>query len=290
MKAIWDQYKKIMENKLNLQSKSYKDYFQSDFFLDEKNSIYVYDFEQIKKRDKIYSLIRRLEEIDWNTTSNDENLFIEENEYVYDIFLKNLNSIIEITDENLILNEFYLENNKLPELKELAQLSKWVKTSKEDLKRGSVFVEDLEFLNFERKYCKSLKIKQEFIEAHFYLCLDIAWKYNGGYTGKDIIELSLIGKSKLYDSFEDFCAKLKLIKKDWLEKYKNKKKPFTSLEEEETKSISDEDFDRCIYAFDYLEAYFDFIENTKKNIEIHVSNYLINHIGFSEKRKLVFQR
>ena len=290
MKAIWDQYKKIMENKLNLQSKSYKDYFQSDFFLDEKNSIYVYDFEQIKKRDKIYSLIRRLEEIDWNTTSNDENLFIEENEYVYDIFLKNLNSIIEITDENLILNEFYLENNKLPELKELAQLSKWVKTSKEDLKRGSVFVEDLEFLNFERKYCKSLKIKQEFIEAHFYLCLDIAWKYNGGYTGKDIIELSLIGKSKLYDSFEDFCAKLKLIKKDWLEKYKNKKKPFTSLEEEETKSISDEDFDRCIYAFDYLEAYFDFIENTKKNIEIHVSNYLISQIVFSEERKLVFQR
>ena len=279
-----------MENKLNLQLKSYKDYFQSDLFIDEKNSIYVYDFEQIKKRDKVYSLIKRLEEIDWDSPSSDENLFIEENNYVYDIFLKNLNSIIEIADENLILNEFYLENNKLPELKELAQLSKWVKTSKEDLKRGSVFVEDLESLNFERKYSKSLKIKQEFIEAHFYLCLDIAWKYNGGYTGKDIIELSLIGKSKLYDSFEDFCAKLKLIKKDWLEKYKNKKKPFSSLEEEETKSMSDEDFDGCIYAFDFLEAYFDFIENTKKIIEIHVSNYLINHIGFSEKRKLVFQR
>ena len=262
-------------------------YFQRDLFLDEKNSIFVYELEEIMKKDKTYSSLRDLEEIDWLHTSHEEDKFIKENEYNYDLFLWNMNSIIEIIEENLILNKYYLENNKLPNFNELAQLSKWYKSNKKDLKKGSVFLDDLEFIELKKDYHKSLKLKQEFIEAHFYLCLRCAWKYYGEYTGKDIIELAIISKIKLYESIETFFENLRLIKNNWSEKLVNNNKTINWWEA--AKTMSDKNFDGCIYANDFLDAYFEFIYKTKKDIEVHILSYLINQIDFSDKTEIVFQ-
>ena len=111
---------------------------------------------------------------------------------------------------------------------------------------------------------KSLKLKQEFIEAHFFLCLRCAWKYNGEYTGKDIIELSFISKIKLYESIETFFENLRLIKNNWAEKLANDKKKINWWEAKKTMSY--DDFDGCIYANDFLDAYLEFISKTKKDI------------------------
>ena len=276
-----------MKSELKKENINPFNYFQRDLFLNEKNSIFVYDLEKIIKKDKTYSFIRDLEEIDWLHASPEEDNFIKESEDIYDLFLWNMNSIIEIIDENLILNEYYLENNKIPKFHELAQLSKWFKTNKKDLKKGSVFLDELEFVELKKDYHKSLKLKQEFIEAHFFLCLRCAWKYNGEYTGKDIIELSFISKIKLYESIETFFENLRLIKNNWAEKLANDKKKINWWEAKKT--MSDDDFDGCIYANDFLNAYLEFISKTKKDIEVHILSYLINEIDFSENGEFVFQ-
>ena len=58
---------------------------------------------------------------------------------------------------------------------------------------------------------------------------------------------------------------------------------------EAAKTMSDKNFDGCIYANDFLDAYFEFIYKTKKDIEVHILSYLINQIDFSDKNEIVFQ-
>ena len=53
--------------------------------------------------------------------------------------------------------------------------------------------------------------------------------------------------------------------------------------------MSDDEFDGCIYANDFLNAYLEFISKTKKDIEVHILSYLINEIDFSENGEFVFQ-
>ena len=66
-----------MKSELKKENINPFNYFQRDLFLDEKNSIFVYDLEEIMKKDKTYSSLRDLEEIDLLHTSHEEDKFIE---------------------------------------------------------------------------------------------------------------------------------------------------------------------------------------------------------------------
>ena len=59
-----------MKSELKKENINPFNYFQRDLFLDEKNSIFVYDLEERMKKDKTYSSLRDLEEIDWLHTSH----------------------------------------------------------------------------------------------------------------------------------------------------------------------------------------------------------------------------
>ena len=49
-----------MKSELKKENINPFNYFQRDLFLDEKNSIFVYDLEEIMKKDKTYSSLRDL--------------------------------------------------------------------------------------------------------------------------------------------------------------------------------------------------------------------------------------
>ena len=278
-----------MGKKLNLQSKSHKNYFQIDFMLNDKDAIFVYDLEQIIKKDRLYSLIREIGDINFNLVKR-KNIF-QENKFIYNEFITKINFIIDSINTKDVIKQFLLENKYFPEWEEFAQLSKWINCNEVDLKRGNVFIEDLEASIFKRKYINQLKIKKEFINSHIFLCLNTSWKYHLKYKKLDFKALFLTSMNSLHNSIDKFLESLKLIKKDYLESWKKAEIYIEDIcQQSGPEPKPTIDFDSCIYAEDFLEEYISFLDIAKENIECHILNYLINHIELSECSELFFQR
>ncbi len=275
-----------MENIYNFKSVNFNNYYQSDLFLDEKNAIYVYEVEKIIRKDKTYSLVRELRYFEENfySLSPKETEFYDENIYIYDDFLNYIMQILDITLENQIAKDYFLENNKPINIKDLAQISKWEKSSKIDLKKGSVFIEEEEIKEFETKYKKAIKTKHNFFDAHCYLYLDSAietlWKWRLHKYPVDIIELSTIGENSLYFSISNFFKKLKKIEDKCVNE--NDIVKYSNYVVENNECL----FDECEYADDLIDEYYKFIETSKKNIKKNIIQYLINQSSFSDKNGL----
>ena len=278
-----------MENKLNEETKNSEKFFQRDFLLNEKDANFVYDLEQIIKKDRLYSLIREIEDININCVKREK--IRQENKFIYNEFITKTNLIIDSINKKEVIKQFLLENNYFPEWEEFAQLSKWINSNEVDLKKGSVFIQDFETSNFKMKFIDQLKIKKEFINSHIFLCLNTSWKYHFKYKKLDFQALFLTSMNSLYNSIDEFLESLRLIKNDCLGSWEKGEiyieDPYQQFGPEPKPTI---EFDTCIYSEHFLEEYISFIDIAKENIECNILNYLINHIKFSEKSELVFQR
>ena len=251
-------------------------YFQRDLFLDEKNSIFVYDLEERMKKDQTYSLVRKLRNLDENYLylSKEEQEVFDNNSYVYDDFLCNL---LQLLDFSVVINlrmQYFLEYKKLPDLDELGQLSKWVRSSKSEFKKDNLFLDKQELEIFKTNFYKASKIKKEFHDAHIYIVMNIVWNYQFQSYSKDIIELSMNGKNILDKSINSFFFKLEKIEDEWTADDDIKHSSYV-------KSPKDLNFDECLYAQDFLDAYYDFLKITEKNIGENIARYLINNIELS---------
>ena len=95
----------------------------------------------------------------------------------------------------------------------------------------------------------------------------------------------------LYNLIDDFLESLKLIKKKYLERWeKGELTNYEIYKEQQFEPIPGIEFDSCLYADEFLNAYLNFVDESENNIESDILNYLINHIEVSEKNELVFQR
>ena len=277
-----------MKSELKKENINPFNYFQSDLFLDEKNAIYVYDVEKIIQKDKTYSLVRELRYFEENyySLSPKETEFYDENNYIYDDFLYYIMQILDITLENQIAKDYFLENNKPINLKDLAQISKWEKSSKIELKKGSVFIEEEEIKEFETKYKKGIQTKQKFFDAHSYLYLDAAlensWEWRLHQSPVDIIELSTIGKNSLYFSINNLFKKLEKIEDKCVNE--NDVIKYSNYVVENNECL----FDECEYSDDFIDEYYKFIETSEKNIKKNIIQYLINQSSCSEKNLTYF--
>lgn len=277
-----------MENIYNFKSVNLNNYYQSDLFLDENNAIYVYDVEKIIRKDKTYSLVRELRyfEENYDSLAPKETEFYDENLYIYDDFLNYIMQILDISLENQIAKDYFLENNKPINLKDLAQISKWEKSSKIDLKKGSVFIEEEEIKKFETKYKKAMKSKQEFLDAHSYLYFDTSletlWEWRLHKYPVDIIELTTIGKNSLYFSINNLFKKLEKIEDKWINE--NEEIKYSNYVVENNECL----FDECEYAYDFIDEYYKFIETSENNIKKYIIHYLINQSSCSDKLDLFF--
>ena len=280
-----------MENKLNVETKNSEKFFQSDFLLDDKDAIFVYDLEQIIKKDRLYKLIREINDIYINLNFFQSEKFLLEKKFIYNQFIIKTNFIVDFINKKDVIKQFLLENDQLPNWEEFTQLSKWINSDESDLKRGSIFIQDLEASIFKKKFIDQLKIKKEFINSHIFLCLNISWKYYLKYKPLDFQALFLTSMNALYNLIDDFLESLKLIKKNYLERWeKGELTNYEIYKEQQFEPIPGIEFDSCLYADEFLNAYLNFVDESENNIESDILNYLINHIEVSEKNELVFQR
>ena len=165
-------------------------YFQSNLFLNEVDAKFVYGLEKIIEKDKLYSIIREIGDINFNYVTR-KKIFIE-NKYIYNAFIKNTNILIKSINKKDIIRQLFLENNKLPDWEEFAQSSKWINSNEAYLKRGSVFIKDSEIPIFKKEFIKQIKIKNEFINSHIFMCLASAWRFHFKYKKLDFKELFFI--------------------------------------------------------------------------------------------------
>ena len=186
-----------------------------------------------------------------------------------------------------MLKIFFLENNKPLNLNDLAQIAKWEKSDESELKKGSVFIVEEEFKNFQNKFNEAIKTKQEFFDAHSYLYLEKVWMLKLKNYPIDMIELSAIGKFSLNMSINVFLIQLERIENEWVKKKDVIKYSRYVRENEECF------FEECEYAEVLLDEYFRFLENSRNHIRNFIFDYFmnqINHIEFSKKSELIFQR
>ena len=113
-----------MENKLNVETKNSEKFFQSDFLLDDKDAIFVYDLEQIIKKDRLYKLIREINDIDINLNFFQSEKFLLEKKFIYNQFIIKTNFIVDFINKKDVIKQFLLENDQLPNWEEFTQLSK----------------------------------------------------------------------------------------------------------------------------------------------------------------------
>ena len=104
-----------MKSELKKENINPFNYFQRDLFLDEKNSIFVYDLEERMKKDQTYSLVRKLRNLDENYLylSKEEQEVFDNNSYVYNDFLCNL---LQLLDFSVVINlrmQYFLEYKKI---------------------------------------------------------------------------------------------------------------------------------------------------------------------------------
>ena len=263
-------------------------YFQSNLFLNEVDAKFVYELEKIMEKDKLYSRIREIGDINFNYVTR-KKIFIE-NKYIYNAFIKNTNILIKSINKKDIIRQLFLENNKLPDWEEFAQSSKWINSNEADLKRGSVFIKDSEIPIFKKEFIKQIKIKNEFINSHIFMCLASAWRFHFKYKKLDFKELFFISMEALYNSIDEFIESLNSCKKEYLDEWEkgelnnNYAYKIVSLE-----PVSNIEFDSCYYSEDFLDIYFEFINNAQENIENHILNYLINKLAFCQNRKIIFE-
>ena len=263
-------------------------YFQSNLFLNEVDAKFVYGLEKIIEKDKLYSIIREIGYINFNYVTR-KKIFIE-NKYIYNAFIKNTNILIKSINKKDIIRQLFLENNKLPDWEEFAQSSKWINSNEADLKRGSVFIKDSEIPIFKKEFIKQIKIKNEFINSHIFMCLASAWRFHFKYKKLDFKELFFISMEALYNSIDEFIESLNSCKKEYLDEWEkgelnnNDAYKIVSLE-----PVSKIEFDSCYYSEDFLDIYFEFINNAQENIENHILNYLINKLAFCQNRKIIFE-
>ena len=263
-------------------------YFQSNLFLNEVDASFVYTIEKIIEKDKLYSIIREVGDINFNYVTR-KKIFIE-NKYIYNAFIKNTNILIKSINKKDIIRQLFLENNKLPDWEEFAQSSKWINSNEADLKRGSVFIKDSEIPIFKKEFIKQIKIKNEFINSHIFMCLASAWRFHFKYKKLDFKELFFISMEALYNSIDEFIESLNSCKKEYLDEWEkgelnnNDAYKIVSLE-----PVSKIEFDSCYYSEDFLDIYFEFINNAQENIENHILNYLINKLAFCQNRKIIFE-
>ena len=263
-------------------------YFQSNLFLNEVDASFVYTIEKIIEKDKLYSIIREIGDINFNYATR-KKIFIE-NKYIYNAFIKNTNILIKSINKKDIIRQLFLENNKLPDWEEFAQSSKWINSNEADLKRGSVFIKDSEIPIFKKEFIKQIKIKNEFINSHIFMCLASAWRFHFKYKKLDFKELFFISMEALYNSIDEFIESLNSCKKEYLDEWEkgelnnNDAYKIVSLE-----PVSNIEFDSCYYSEDFLDIYFEFINNAQENIENHILNYLINKLAFCQNRKIIFK-
>ena len=272
-----------MKNKLNLKNNKSEKFFQINLFLDEKEAMYIHDLEEIIRKDNIYSLIRKLIYIHKNyyILSPKETEFYDKNSYIYNDFLYNIFQILDISVEHQIAKDFFLENNKPLNLNDLAQIAKWEKSDESELKKGSVFIVEEEFKNFQNKFNEAIKTKQEFFDAHSYLYLEKVWMLKLKNYPIDMIELSAIGKFSLNMSINVFLKQLERIENEWVKKKDVIKYSRYVRENEECF------FEECEYAEVLLDEYFRFLENSRNNIRNFIFDYFmnqINHIVFSKEK------
>ena len=263
-------------------------YFQSNLFLNEVDASFVYIIEKIIEKDKFYSIIREIGDINFNYVTR-KKIFIE-NKYIYNAFIKNTNILIKSINKKDIIRQLFLENNKLPDWEEFAQSSKWINSNEADFKRGSVFIKDSEIPIFKKEFIKQIKIKNEFINSHIFMCLASAWRFHFKYKKLDFKELFFISMEALYNSIDEFIESLNSCKKEYLDEWEkgelnnNDAYKIVSLE-----PVSKIEFDSCYYSEDFLDIYFEFINNAQENIENHILNYLINKLAFCQNRKIIFE-
>lgn len=263
-------------------------YFQSNLFLNEVDAKFVYGIEKIIEKDKLYSIIREVGDINFNYVTR-KKIFIE-NKYIYNAFIKNTNILIKSINKKDIIRQLFLENNKLPDWEEFAQSSKWINSNEADLKRGSVFIKDSEIPIFKKEFIKQIKIKNEFINSHIFMCLASAWRFHFKYKKLDFKELFFISMEALYNSIDEFIESLNSCKKENLDLWENGE--VYSLDKYQKISfepISNIEFDSCFYSEDFIDIYFDFIENAQENIDNHILNYLINKLDFCQNRNIIFE-
>ena len=194
-------------------------YFQSNLFLNEIDASFVYVIEKIIEKDKLYSRIREIGDINFNYVTR-KKIFIE-NKYIYNAFIKNTNILIKSINKKDIIRQLFLENNKLPDWEEFAQSSKWINSNEADLKRGSVFIKDSEIPIFKKEFINQIKIKNEFINSHIFMCLASAWRFHFKYKKLDFKELFFISMEALYNSIDEFIESLNSCKKENLDLWEN---------------------------------------------------------------------
>ena len=277
-----------MKLDLNQENINSLNYFQSNLFLNEVDASFVYIIEKIIQKDKLYSIIREIGDINFNYVTR-KKIFIE-NKYIYNAFIKNINIFIKSINKKDIIRQLFLENNKLPDWEEFAQSSKWINSNEADLKRGSVFIKDSEIPIFKKEFIKQIKIKNEFINSHIFMCLASAWRFHFKYKKLDFKELFFISMEALYNSIDEFIESLNSCKKEYLDEWEkgelnsNDAYKIVSLE-----PVSKIEFDSCYYSEDFLDIYFEFINNAQENIENHILNYLINKLAFCQNRNIIFE-
>ena len=94
----------------------------------------------------------------------------------------------------------------------------------------------------------------------------------------------------LYNSIDEFIESLNSCKKEYLDEWEkgelNSNDAISSISFE---PISNMEFDSCFYSEDFIDIYFDFIENAQENIDNHILNYLINKLDFCQNRNIIFE-
>ena len=94
----------------------------------------------------------------------------------------------------------------------------------------------------------------------------------------------------LYNSIDEFIESLNSCKKENLDLWENGEVySLNKYQKISFEPISNIEFDSCFYSEDFIDIYFDFIENAQENIDNHILNYLINKSDFCQNRNIIFE-